>query len=161
MPVPKPGLNALLEWITNREKREIRSGPWSIWPKEEEEVLSELNYVDRRSNREDRSRLDRGGFGEVPLCVQGYDLQACGNRSGWERVCDLIRGLWRNGCEACSSRGVLKTRSQTKITDERAGSSLPRSPFTVTYLQITSGLPVIRPWSFIANLSMPGDWLSR
>jgi hypothetical protein len=43
---------------------------------EVQKVLCELIYVDRRSNREDRPRLDRGGAGEAPLCVQGDHLQA-------------------------------------------------------------------------------------
>jgi len=46
-----------------------------IWA-EIPEGLTELDYVDRRSNREDRARLDRKGDCDVAPRFSDHDLQA-------------------------------------------------------------------------------------
>jgi len=48
------------------------------------EGLTELDYVDRRSNREDWPRFDRRGACEVPQRVEDHDLQA--SRIGTDSV---------------------------------------------------------------------------
>jgi len=69
-------------------------------------VLSELKYVYRRSNREDRPRLDRRGFGKAPLRLQGNDLQTC--RSGTDTLvpCGNLCSIRSASCGAMAAKDV-------------------------------------------------------